>query len=435
MAYLHSFGRISAGEHALVRPEQIADLCARILPFGNGRSYGDTCLPPKFGSAVTQINGGDLAFDGRTGVLIAPASILIADIILHVGPSGWFVPVTPGTKFVTLGGAIANDVHGKNHHSAGSFGCHVAWFDLLRSDGVTYRCSRNENVPLFEATIGGMGLTGFILAAAIQMTKVPGCNILEQTLPFSSLSEYFDTAEAADAKNEYAVAWVDQLAQGNSAGRGLLFVGNHTAGEFVPHRRPTFSVPFVPPMSALNRLSVRAFNILYRTAKSRTAAAKITHYNPFFYPLDAIGRWNRLYGPNGLHQHQSVIPFEAAKTVIPQMLEQSRRARQVSFLTVIKRFGAQKSAGILSFARPGYTLTLDFPNKGASTLKLLDELDHMTIECGGAVNAYKDSRMSAATFEASFPNWRALEALRDPKFMSGFWERTAMQILSTRASG
>ena len=163
-------------------------------------------------------------------------------------------------------------------------------------------------------------------------------------------------------------------------------------------------------------------------AKERKTGARTTHYNPFFYPLDGVANWNRLYGPRGLHQHQSVIPFEAARRVIPQMLQVSRDAGHSSFLTVLKRFGQKKSPAILSFARPGYTLTLDFPHRGKATLQLLDLLDAMTIGCGGAVNPYKDNRMSAATFAASFPDWQRLEALRDPAFLSGFWQRTAMQV-------
>lgn len=428
MAYLQSFGGIAAGEHALVRPQDMGTSGNALLPFGNGRSYGDTCLPQKSGSAVITDGDTHVIFNEQTGLLIAHAASTMSDIILQFGPRNWFVPVTPGTKHVTLGGAIANDIHGKNHHARGSFGCHVVWFDLLRSDGITYHCSLGENAELFAATIGGMGLTGYILQAAIRLVKVPGCNIVEEARSFSTLTEYFEMAERADAHNEYSVAWVDQLARGAAAGRGVLFTGNHSEGVFTPHGPAKISVPFVPPISLLNRASVGAFNFAYRTMKSRRAGARLTNYNPFFYPLDAVAHWNRLYGPRGLHQHQSIIPFEAATTVIPDMLEQSRIAGHVSFLTVIKRFGVKTSPGLVSFARPGYTLTLDFPHQGAPTLSLLERLDSMTIGCGGAVNPYKDSRMSPATFAASFPNWRALEALRDPKFMSGFWERTAMRL-------
>jgi FAD/FMN-containing dehydrogenase len=422
MVKLTSFGRVASGAFEPATLPANQDSGDHFLAYGNGRSYGDSCLPTNHGKVILSDASSVEYFDQQTGVLIAQSGITIADIILQCGPKNWFVPVTPGTKFVTLAGAIANDVHGKNHHGRGSFGCHVVWLDLLRSDGKTYRCSPHENADLFAATIGGMGLTGWISRAAIQLMKVPGCNILEQTIPFQSLDAYFDLAEEADLTNEYAVGWLDQL---SSSGRGLLFAGNHTEGAFRPHKSAKLSVPFVPPFSLLNGLSVRAFNTLYRAAKSRKLAAHETHYDPFFYPLDMINHWNRLYGPRGLHQHQSVIPFDAARTVIPALLEQSRREGQVSFLTVIKRFGDIASPALLSFARPGYTLTLDFPHKGQTTLALLETLDRMTIECGGAVNPYKDSRMSPATFAASFPNWQRMESMRDPHFMSAFWARTA----------
>jgi FAD/FMN-containing dehydrogenase len=430
MVQLTTFGRVKGGAFAPVVENAIAQTEGSVLPYGNGRSYGDTCLPAAGGQVILRAEQSNVSFDRETGILVANAGMMISDIILQCGPLNWFVPVTPGTKHVTLGGAIANDVHGKNHHVRGSFGSHVVWLELLRSDGKTYRCSASENAELFAATIGGMGLTGMIGRAAVQLMKVSGCNVLEKTIPFQSLEEYFEPAAQADADNEYAVAWVDQLASGAASGRGLLFVGNHGEGAFRPHGNAKVSVPFVPPVNLLNGLSVRAFNLAYRLVKARKTDLHMTHYDPFFYPLDMVHNWNRLYGPRGLHQHQSVVPFDVAKSVIPELLAQSRRAGQVSFLTVIKRFGSIASPGLLSFARPGYTLTLDFPHKGASTLALLDRLDQITIECGGAVNPYKDSRMSAETFAASFPDWRALEALRDPAFMSAFWARTAMRLVA-----
>ena len=428
MVWLESFGRVQKGEFASVDERLIGT--QNLLPYGNGRSYGDTCLPPENGATIKFRPQPLIQFQADTGILIADAHASLSDIILNCAPLGWFVPITPGTKYVTLGGAIANDVHGKNHHVRGSFGAHVLWFDLARSDGQVLRCSPTTNANFFAATIGGMGLTGLISRAAVQMMKVASVNIAETTKPFASLPDYFDLSEAADRDNEYAVAWIDQLAGGKSAGRGLLFAGNHAnEGEFNPHReKPRVSVPFVPPFNMLNGLSVRAFNIAYRAAKSRKLGPSVTHYDPFFYPLDMVGNWNRFYGPRGLHQHQSVIPFGAAQAAIPAMLQKTRDAGQVSFLTVLKRFGEMKSPGILSFARPGYTLTLDFPHKGASTLALLNELDAMTIDAGGAVNPYKDSRMPARIFEQSFPNWKGLEALRDPQFLSGFWARTALVL-------
>ena len=369
-----------------------------------------------------------IGFDPETGIFEAEAGISLDEIIAHAAPSGHFLPVTPGTRFVTLGGAIANDVHGKNHHLRGTFGGHVESFELLRSDGVVRRCSATENADLFAATIGGLGLTGLITSARLKLMQVGSLNICERITAFSDIDHYFDLAAAADADNEYAVAWIDQLATGRSAGRGLLITGNHAdnGNRTVATRPARFSVPFELPVSMLNRASLTLFNFAYFNGKGRNSAPHLSDYTSFFYPLDGVGHWNRLYGPAGLYQHQSVIPFDAAARTIPAMLAASREAGQSSFLTVLKRFGDAASPGLMSFPRPGYTLTMDFPNRGMSTLSLLDRLDTMTVEAGGRVNPYKDQRMSAAVFKTCFPDWRTLESLRDPGFCSDFWRRTAL---------
>ena len=431
-----SFGRVNPpAPRVMPAHEAIADLKAgrvpttTILAYGNGRSYGDSCQ--NHDGAVIDMRAFKRihAFDATSGLLTAEAGVLLDEVIAHAVPHGFFPAVVPGTRFVTLGGAIANDVHGKNHHRRGTFGCHVEWLDLLRSDGKVYRCSRNENANLFAATIGGMGLTGIILCATVRLMRVSSLDVAEKVTPLAGLDQYFDLAEAADAANEYAVAWIDQLAAGRKAGRGLLLTGNHAPQ---PARaRPSAlrkSVPFQPPVNVLNRPFLTLFNAAYRWSRSRHADVHVTGWEKFFFPLDGVRDWNRLYGPKGLFQHQSVIPLEAARRTIPELLQAAREAGQGSFLTVLKRFGAVRSPGLLSFPRPGYTLTLDFPNRGARTLALLDRLDAITVAAGGGVNPYKDARMSAATFGASFPDWWALEALRDPLFMSTFWQRTAMRL-------
>lgn len=398
-----------------------------LLAYGNGRSYGDSCQ--NLAGAVVDMRTLNRirAFNAESGVIEADAGALLSDIIAHAAPYGFFPAVVPGTQFVTLGGAIANDVHGKNHHRRGTFGCHVESFTLLRSDGKSYRCSATDNPRLFAATIGGMGLTGLILSASIRLMRVPSLDIVEKTTPFADLGEFFDLAEVADQANEYAVAWIDQLASGHNSGRGLLFTGNHAEhGSHAAARAGgTLAVPFQPPFNVLSRPFLIAFNAAYRWKKSRATVPRQTGYQGFFFPLDGVRDWNRLYGPKGLFQHQSVVPEEAARIVVPELLATARRAGQGSFLTVLKRFGSIRSPALLSFPRPGYTLTLDFPNKGAAMFALLGELDRITIAAGGAVNPYKDARMSAAVFAASFADWPRLEALRDPAFMSDFWARTA----------
>lgn len=398
-----------------------------MLAVGNMRSYGDTCLNGE--GVVADMRGMDriLSFDPATGLLTAEAGTMLDAIIDRAALDGFFPAVVPGTRFVTLGGAIANDIHGKNHHRRGTFGRHVVSLDLLRSDGEVRTCTAAKHSAMFAATIGGMGLTGVILRATIRLMPVASLDINEVVTPFGSLADYFDLADEADARNEYAVAWVDQLAGGRNAGRGLLLTGNHAENASSPRRARSLAVPFQPPVNVLNRPFLKAFNFAYRTAKS-LSRTKRSDYRGFFFPLDGVRDWNRLYGPRGLHQHQSVVPFDAARAAIPAMFDAARTAGQGSFLTVLKRFGDVPSPGLFSFPRTGYTLTLDFPNRSASTLALLERLDAIAVEAGGAVNPYKDARMSAATFEASFPNWRALEELRDPAFVSDFWRRTALTL-------
>lgn len=435
---LESFGRVFPGQGSVLAPEQAVALLesgraepGSLLGYGNGRSYGDSCL--NAGGALVDMRGASriLAFDPETGILTAEAGAFLSDIIGHVARHGYFPPVVPGTQYVTLGGAIANDVHGKNHHRRGSFGAHVLSLTLLRSDGRTYVCSADSHPELFWATIAGMGLTGLILKATVRLMRVGSPHVVQTVRPFRSLSEYFDLAEDADARNEYAVAWIDQLAAGAAAGRGLLLAGNHAdvaegaAYDTAPGR---LSVPLQPPFTVLNRPFLKVFNAAYRWSNGRRREAEVVPARSFFFPLDSVAHWNRLYGPAGLFQHQSVLPEAVAREAVPALLALARGRGQGSFLTVLKRFGDRPSPGILSFPRPGYTLTLDFPNRGRKTRALLADLDRIAIEAGGAINPYKDARMPANVFEASFPRWRTLEALRDPAFVSDFWRRTALAL-------
>lgn len=433
-----SFGLVTpATRRAIAAQEGVALLKGRaaqpraLLAYGNGRSYGDSCQNAPGTLIDMRPMDRILSFNAETGMLEAEAGVLLGDIIAHAAPHGFFPAVVPGTQLVTLGGAIANDVHGKNHHRRGTFGCHVEAITLLRSDGRIYRCSAANNARLFDATIGGMGLTGLILTATIRLMRVPSLDIVEKATPFSALGQFFDLAEAADRTDEYVVAWVDQLA---SSGRGILFTGNHAehGSHMAVRGGGVLSVPVKPPFTALSRPFLKLFNAAYRWRKGRPARPRQVGYPGFFFPLDGVRDWNRLYGPKGLFQHQSVVPEDVARRTVPALLDAARRTGQGSFLTVLKRFGPIRSPGLLSFPRPGFTLTLDFPNRGARTLALLDELDRITIDAGGAVNPYKDARMSPEVFAASFPGWHGLEALRDPAFMSDFWSRTAGRLEGLR---
>lgn len=409
-----------------------------LLAYGNGRSYGDSChnnsglLVDMRGSARI------LRFDAVTGEIEAEAGILLCEITKAVAASGWFLPVTPGTQFVTLGGAIANDVHGKNHHRRGSFGRWVRRLTLYRSDtDEPILCSPSENADLFRATIGGMGLTGIVGSATLKLIAVPSLTIAETTTRFDRLEDYFEQAEAADERHEYAVAWIDSLSRGSTFGRGHLITGDHaaTGSQSGVARPPIARVPLTPPVSPLRGLALRAFNEAYFRKARRGVSQRDVPFDAFFYPLDRIGAWNRLYGPQGLLQHQCVVPFRDAERVVRTMIEQASEAHQGSFLTVLKRFSDMPAAGLLSFARAGYTLTLDFPNRGERTLRLLDELDAVVVSAGGAINPYKDARMAPQTFAASFPRWPELEAMRDPQIVSDFWRRTALALVDRSKHG
>lgn len=396
------------------------------MPYGNGRSYGDSCLND--GGILLDCRGLDrvIAFDPGTGIAKCEAGVLLSQLLELAVPHGWFLPVTPGTKFVTVGGAIANDVHGKNHHRRGTFGCHVRAFELLRSDGERRVCAPNENAQWFRATIGGLGLTGVITWAELQLMPISSDQIDEETIRFGSLDEFVDLARESDATNEYSVAWVDSLAAGDRLGRGLFIRGSHAMGSRATlnaRTRSDLCVPFVPPMALINRASLRIFNALYYRKQLRARRRRLVHYEPFFYPLDRIAAWNRMYGPGGLLQHQSVIPHAGGVDVVREMLERTVKAGFGSFLTVLKMFGNVASPGLLSFPRPGLTLTLDFPIKGAATFQLLDELDVLTRAANGVVYPAKDGRMRAASFQAFFPQWREFLPFVDRNFSSSFWRR------------
>ena len=426
-----SWGRVRKAPHKVVRwhwrdATLPTDPGMSMLAFGNGRSYGDCCLNDE--GMLIDAQGLDrfIAFDAQTGVLRCEAGVLLADILQIAVPQGWFLAVTPGTQFVTLAGAVANDVHGKNHHRAGTFGRHVRCFELLRSDGTRLHCSPTENRAWFCATIGGLGLTGLITWIEIQLKPSPGPHIDQEIIRFGELGHFFRLSAESDKAFEYTVAWIDGTAKGRSLGRGLFIRGNHAAGRAgqrrnAPVRR--LSVPFDPPFSLINGPALRLFNALYYRKQLRERTRATLHYAPFFYPLDAIDGWNRLYGQSGLLQYQCVIPSALAETAVAEILGEVASSGLGSMLAVLKMFGDLPSPGLLSFPRPGATLAIDFPNSSKRVLDLLDRLDRVTMQAGGAVYPAKDARMSAATFRQSFANWKQLEQLIDPRFSSSFWRR------------
>ena len=412
-----------------------------MLVFGNGRSYGDVCLND--GGHVMLARGLDrfIAFEADSGVLRAEAGVLLSEVLSLVVPRGWFLPVTPGTRFVTLGGALANDVHGKNHHLAGTFGHHVRAFELLRSDGSRLTCTPGENAELFAATIGGLGMTGLITWVEIQLRRIEGPWIWAEQRRFENLADFFALTDSADAAHEFTVAWFDCAARGARLGRGLLLGGDFapaSAGSGKASRsHGLLQVPVTPPVSLVNRLSVDAFNGIYynKPGYTKPGGRALTHYEPFFYPLDGIGHWNRLYGPKGFLQYQCVLPPATAEPGLHALLSRIASSGQGSFLAVLKRFGDRPSAGMLSFARPGVTVALDFPLRNASTLRLLADLDAVVADAGGALYPAKDARMSAEMFRRSCPGLERFLPWVDPAFHSAFWERVQGPRAQRAAAG
>ncbi|MGH8231737.1 MAG: FAD-binding oxidoreductase [Steroidobacteraceae bacterium] len=399
---------------------------APMLAFGNGRSYGDVCQND--GGTLLLTRGLDrfISFDHDSGVLECEAGVLLSEIIELTLPQGWFPAVIPGTAMVTVGGAIANDVHGKNHHRAGSFGHHVLEFELQRSDGQILRCSPDVNRDWFAATIGGLGLTGLIRRARLQLRRVPGVWIAGDSRRFAGLEEFFELAAESDAHYEYTVAWLDCAAGGARLGRGVFMRGNHVFHQAeAPTQRPARAVPITPPLSPVNAVTVRLFNELYFRRPAAQQSNMRWHYRRYLFPLDGLLEWNRMYGPAGFFQYQCVLPGTPAQQLaaLREMLQLIASSRQASFLVVLKQFGDMPSLGLLSFPRPGVSLALDFPNRGAPTLALLERLDSITRASGGAVYPAKDARMSAQSFRQYFPRWQQLQPFIDPKFSSSFWRR------------
>lgn len=394
------------------------------VPFvsrGNGRAYGDPALNES-GVLCTERLNRLLDFDPVAGVLTCEAGVLLADVIAVFLPRGWFPLVTPGTRFVTIGGLIAADVHGKNHHRIGSFCDHLAWLDLMLPTGDVLRCSRQSNDELFAATCGGMGLTGTILRAAFKLAPVETGSIRQDTHHAASLDEAFEIFEA-NIDRPYSVAWIDGLAKGAELGRSVIFIGEHLRAEEANRSsvgldlqppRPR-RLPIDLPSTALSRGPVRLFNAIYRRC-CRYGSSDIDLYR-YFYPLDALLEWNRMYGSTGFVQHQCVLPLDEARIGLSRLLTEIAEHGDASFLSVLKRMGRQ-SFGYLSFPFEGYTLAMDFPATPRN-LRLMDRLDRIMLEHRGRLYLAKDARTSAATIAAGYPELDRFRALRQRYGLQG----------------
>jgi FAD/FMN-containing dehydrogenase len=393
------------------------------LPRGQGRSYGDSCLVSDGTLIKSEWLDHFSAFDEMTGVLTCEAGVTIDQTLKTFVPKGFFPYVVPGTKFISIGGAIANDIHGKNHHAHGTFAHHVLSFELKRSTGETIHCSREENANWFYATIGGLGLTGFITQARIKLMRIPSAYIEQDEIPFTGLNEFQRLSEESAAW-PFTVAWIDSRS-GADRLRGIFMRGRFSEDrrELKVHENPRLRVPFFFPEFILNPLSIRIFNALYYHRLLGRRRRRITHYDSYFFPLDQILLWNRIYGRRGLLQYQLQVPDSpAGEQCIRQVLDLLKASGAGSFLSVLKVFGARPSEGLLSFPRPGLTLALDFP-MDPKLLPVLSRADQWVNECGGRLYPAKDSRMSGATFRNGYNTVEQFKTFLDPQLTSDFWRR------------
>jgi decaprenylphospho-beta-D-ribofuranose 2-oxidase len=391
------------------------------LSRGLGRSYGDASLPSAAGGLVACSVLADrfLSFDEATGLMRAEAGVSLAEIYRLFLPRNWFVPVTPGTKFVTLGGAVASDVHGKNHHREGCFGQHVTNLRVRIADGRIIDCSPERHSDLFYATIGGMGLTGHVIEVEFLMARIASPWIYEERERIANIEMFVERLEQNAAQWPFTVGWIDCLARGKALGRGILIMGRwaepHEAPPKLPPLRRTVRVPFDLPSWVLNAFSMKVANAVYYRTQARTRADHIIDPHVFFYPLDAVRDWNRLYGRRGFTQHQCVIPRAAGVRGVRRLVEAIAAERQTSCLCVIKDCGAE-GKGMLSFPKLGISVALDLPLR-PSTEALVARLNTIVIEEGGRIYLAKDALTRREHFEAMEPRlaaWRSVQRKWDP---------------------
>ncbi|MVT11214.1 FAD-binding oxidoreductase [Chitinophaga tropicalis] len=407
-----NYPAISCDESSFSQEEQVQDFISShssIIARGNGRCYGDASLAHH--SVSTLKYDKVLAFDTVNGVFECQSGITLDQILEIIVPQGWFLPVTPGTKFITVGGAVASDVHGKNHHVDGSFSGHITEMDVITGNKETITCSAEKEPDLFWATCGGMGLTGIITRVKFDLKKIETAYIHQKQIKAKNLEHLIQLFEEYKAYT-YSMAWIDCLQKGDAFGRGILIVGEHARPEELNAQQSKMplqladkrklSVPFNLPSFALNTLTVKAFNWLYYAKNTKQEIDNVIPYEPFFYPLDAILHWNRGYGKAGFVQYQFVLPLEKKEGLVAILRRISDKGWG-SFLAVLKVFGVQES--LISFPMEGYTLALDFPvRKGL--FEFLDELDELVLQYGGRLYLSKDARMKKDIFWNSYPNAR-----------------------------
>ena len=424
---ISGWGRYPVQSCKLERPERYADLrtdAACVIARGQGRSYGDASLNQNGRVLLTERVNRLLELDLEQGILRAEAGVTLAKILDVIVPKGWFLPVTPGTKFVSLVGCVAADVHGKNHHHEGSFGDHVLSVELVMADSSRVTSTQNDKAELFWATVGGMGLTGIIGEVTLKLIPIQSAYMKVHHHAAENLEQLFSYMQDPDNDDRYSVAWIDSLATGKNLGRGIAMCGHHASEEEVPDdfhggikSARSCSIPFDFPAWALNPMTISAFNSRYYKKEGGRRYPFLSNYEPYFYPLDAIGNWNRMYGKRGFVQYQCVIPDATAFEGIRNLLEELSGSRRPSFLAVLKRLGPQ-GRGMLSFPMEGYTLALDLPIRDDGLFPLLNKLDKIVIQQGGRVYLAKDARLSADSFRAMYPRydeWMKVKKMFDPE--------------------
>lgn len=388
------------------------------IPYGNGRSYGDSCLSKN----IINIKVLDrfISFDQQNGTITTESGVLLDEIIKVIIVKGWFLKINPGTKYITIGGAIAADIHGKNHHIEGCFSECVNWFNLLLPSGKVVKCTRQENRELFLSTCGGMGLTGIILNAEIKLKKVNSVNIEQKTIKTKNLKETFEVFESI--KNEpYSVAWIDCLAKGNNIGRSVIMSGDFANDGDLNYRlTKKINIPFFFPSFVLNTITVKIFNLIYYNKKYKKISYSKVGLDSFFFPLDSIYNWNRIYGKNGFTQYQFIIPKKDSFIGLKEILKEIANSGMGSFLAVLKLYG-QENDNYLSFPLEGYSLALDFKIE-PKVFTLLDKLDKIVLKYNGRIYLSKDCRVSKNVFEKGYPKIKAFRKLRKKYNLIGVLE-------------
>ena len=407
---------IAAAIQRAYSPRDLIESAATpVLPQGNCRSYGDACLYERVVSTLPLKHL--LDFDPERGLLRAQAGTTLEKIIRFALPRGFFLPVTPGTKFPTLGGCIAADVHGKNHHGEGSIAAFIEELDMVLADGSQIRCSRNQHPDLFWATLGGMGLTGFVYAAVLRLKKVSSAYVKQRSIKSANFAETCRIFAETQHQYTYSVAWIDSLKKGKNLGRSLVLLGKHADAEEIEARDPfalhndgRLSAPFLPNF-ALNTRSMQTFNTLFYHRQLKRSVDAIIHYDKYFYPLDAIQHWNRIYGRKGFLQYQVVVPFTDGEAIMADLLARIARRGIASLLTVLKTFGAQNE-GLLSFPIAGYTLALDIPLSDSSIVPFMRQLNKTIVEVNGRIYLAKDAILEQEDFAAMYPRLERFKEIK-----------------------